>query len=168
MKTSSLNSINRTNRQHHIAKVKSNSLGFTLLELMVTVGIVGILAAVALPSYTNYLLESRRTEATGALLDCAARLERHYTTERTYIGNNICPVMSAASNAFYRIMIRPGQTTATTFSIQAVPPANTNVNFNNSQRRDTQCRLFRLNHLGVQQAFSTVPRTNTTAECWKK
>jgi len=60
--------------------------GFTLIELMVTVAIVGILASVAYPSYLNSVTKSRRADAKAALLGFAQAMERHYTTEGTYAG----------------------------------------------------------------------------------
>ena len=60
--------------------------GFTLIELMVTVGIVGILSAVAFPSYTQYMVRSKVTEATGGLAEARLKMEQWYQDNRTYGG----------------------------------------------------------------------------------
>ena len=58
--------------------------GFTLMELMIVVVIIGILAAFAYPSYTQYMARAKRTEAKSALMQIAAMQERHYLTFNTY------------------------------------------------------------------------------------
>ena len=58
--------------------------GFTLLELMITVVIVGIIASFALPSYSQYVLRSRRVEARQALQDIAQRIDQNYRITRNY------------------------------------------------------------------------------------
>lgn len=60
------------------------SEGFTLIELVITMVIAAILAAIAIPSYSAYLQRSRRTEARTALLDMAALEERFFSTNNTY------------------------------------------------------------------------------------
>ncbi|MGO1503151.1 MAG: type IV pilin protein [Marinobacter sp.] len=62
------------------------SNGFTLIELMIVVAIIGIIAAIAYPSYTQYVERARRSDAQGALMGLAAAMERHRTTNGSYMG----------------------------------------------------------------------------------
>ena len=60
------------------------SRGFTLIELMIAVAVIGILAGVALPSYREQVASARRADAKAALLELAQRMERVYTEQGTY------------------------------------------------------------------------------------
>lgn len=60
--------------------------GFTLIEMMITVAIVAILAAVALPNYRDYVIRGRLVDATNALSGTRARMEQFYQDNRTYVG----------------------------------------------------------------------------------
>lgn len=60
--------------------------GFTLIELLITVAVIAILAAVALPSYTGYITRSKITEATSNLLAMRTKLEQYYLDNRSYVG----------------------------------------------------------------------------------
>jgi len=65
--------------------------GFTLIELMVTVAVIAILAAIAFPSYQDSLRKSRRTDGKNALTQAVANMERYYTENNTYLGAAMCP-----------------------------------------------------------------------------
>ena len=58
--------------------------GFTLIELMITVAIVAILAAIAVPNYTDYITRSKFTEAHGMLADLRVKMEQYYQDNRRY------------------------------------------------------------------------------------
>lgn len=64
--------------------MNNSNKGFTLIELMITVAIIGILASIALPSYRQYVVESRRSEGISMLLQVMQQQERYYTEELSY------------------------------------------------------------------------------------
>jgi len=65
--------------------------GFTLIEIMVVVAILGILSAIAMPSYTSYVMRARLVEAHSALASAQPRLESHWANEHTYEGFSAVP-----------------------------------------------------------------------------
>jgi len=62
--------------------------GFTLIELMIAVVVIGILAAIAVPNYQEYMTRSKRTEGMALLQEMAARQERFYAQNNNYVTNN--------------------------------------------------------------------------------
>jgi type IV pilus assembly protein PilE len=91
----------------------SRARGFTLIEVMIVVAIVGILAAVALPLYNDYVRRARIVDATSALADARTRMERHYLDNRTYVGG--CKDWSTKS---FKIGC-DGAASATAYSLKA-------------------------------------------------
>lgn len=104
-------------------------LGFTLIELMITVAIVAILAAVAYPQYTQYLLKQRRASAQSFMLDIANREQQYLLDARDYaVGTNALATLNLTVplevSPFYTIAV--ANTTAPpppNFTITATPIA---------------------------------------------
>lgn len=69
-----------------------NAAGFTLIEIMIVVAIIGILAAIAVPQYRNYVLRANIQEATGGLSDIRTRMEQNYNDSRSYAIAGACAV----------------------------------------------------------------------------
>lgn len=101
--------------------------GFTLIELMIVVAIVAILLAIALPSYQNQVIKSRRTDAQRELVSWAQALERHYTANAQYGDCSDGKPSGKPSNNYYTISIAAAATdcTDTTFTLSAVPIGGT-------------------------------------------
>lgn len=68
-----------------------SSQGFTLIELMIVVGIVAIIAAVGVPAYTNQINKAYRADAQSALMQLASAMERFRTVNNTYCNGGVCP-----------------------------------------------------------------------------
>ena len=67
-----------------VTKSMKNNKGFTLIEVMIVVAIIGIIAAIGYPSYTKYLHKAGRAEGSALLLEVMEKQEQHYRRERTY------------------------------------------------------------------------------------
>lgn len=96
--------------------MKSSS-GFTLIEVMVTVAIVSILAAVAAPVYTDYVTRGRIPEATKELGARRVQAEQFFQDNRTYVGANPACVSDSTGRSFN---FSCSAQTATAYTIQAV------------------------------------------------
>ncbi|NQY87314.1 MAG: type IV pilin protein [Colwellia sp.] len=126
--------------------------GFSLIELLITVAIIGILAGVAYPSYTDYVIRSNRTEAQRELMRFANLQEQVFVDTRSYaadmkgLGKSSVKIYTASKN--YRIMVSAQSTTR--FTLKAVAK--------NNQVNDTGCTNLKINELGVK----------TPTACWEK
>jgi type IV pilus assembly protein PilE len=68
------------------AFMKARARGFTLIEMMITVAIIGILASIAYPAYQDYVRRAARADAKAVLMETAQFMERHFTTNNAYTG----------------------------------------------------------------------------------
>ncbi|HEV6966611.1 type IV pilin protein [Roseateles sp.] len=98
--------------------------GFTLIEVMITVAIIAILAAVAVPQYTSYVTRSRLADASTGLATMRAQMERYYQDNRTYAdsGTFVSPCNNATTSArtFGSFLIGCSKATDKEFVLEAV------------------------------------------------
>jgi type IV pilus assembly protein PilE len=98
--------------------------GFTLIEIMVTVAIVAILAAIALPNYRDYITRGKIVEATAGLADARVKMEQYFQDNRAYPGGCvIAPAAPGAANvqlqSLQHFALTCGNLTATTYTVTA-------------------------------------------------
>jgi type IV pilus assembly protein PilE len=138
--------------------------GFTLIELMVVVGIVAILVSIALPSYQDSVRKGRRGQAKSDLVELAQRAERYRTVNNTYAGfwatttteDGRSPRVGATPA--YLISRDGGADTATdTFTLSAVPQGG--------QAADALCGTLSVNQAGAKRASGDTSTTNQN-RCW--
>jgi type IV pilus assembly protein PilE len=99
--------------------------GFTLIEAMIAVAIIAILAAVALPSYRDYVLRGQLADASNGLATMRAQMERYFQDNRTYASTGTfttpCATTDTAPRTFNNFLVSCASTpTATAFTLQAV------------------------------------------------
>lgn len=109
-----------------IAQIRQpREAGFTLIEVMITVAIIGILAAIAVPSYTAYTTRSKLTEATNNLSDMRIKMEQSYQDNRVYGATTVCgPAMPAAADTKYFAITCTTATPWNTFKLTATSRAS--------------------------------------------
>jgi type IV pilus assembly protein PilE len=106
-------------------KFGSVQKGFTLVELMITVVVIGILASIALPNYTDYVRRGKAAEATSTLADLRVRMEQYFQDNRTYLDVSVAilaPCSPAAGTTKYFTYSCTTQT-QNTYTISAAPAA---------------------------------------------
>jgi type IV pilus assembly protein PilE len=140
--------------------------GFTLVELMVTVGIIALLAAIAYPSYTSFVRRSNRTDATRVAMANAQALQRCYSQNFSYSNSATTPCSIVAGtttspSGYYSIVIAipAAGVPAPSYSIIATPLAG------HPQTADIQCAQFSLLSTGLQTATNS-GGTDTSQICW--
>jgi len=116
--------------------------GFTLIELMIVIVIVGVLASIALPSYQDSVRKARRSDAQAALLEYANYMERYYTENVTYTGAS-----TTISSQYYTIA---PDTSGATYTLQATPIG--------AQANDS-CGTLSLTNIGGKSATGS-------GNCW--
>ena len=137
--------------------MKSRMSGFTLIELLIVMVIASILMMVAVPSYQQAIIKSRRADARIALNDVAQRLERCYTQFGAYDSAD-CGIADgdevASKEGFYLVTVTVEEVDdLMTYSLSAEPQG--------AQADDTDCGDLGVNAVGVRSASG-----DNTAHCW--
>jgi type IV pilus assembly protein PilE len=132
--------------------------GFTLIELMVTVAIVAILAAIAYPSYLNHVVRANRSAAQGYMLELSNLEQRYLLDARTYLAAADNSALATANwpvpttvQANYAMKVELTSTTPPGFKITATPTGN-------QFARDTTCGVMTITEAGT--------KTPTGSACW--
>src|SRR5690606_9141043 len=132
------------------ATTRSNANGFSLLELMIAVTILGIVTAAAVATYGNSMIKTRRGTAQACLMEAAQFMERNYTLNMTYDVD--FPELACAGelDGFYEFDFI-GVPDGTTYVVAATPEGD--------QANDTRCGTLSLDQAGAKNA-------NNIDACW--
>ncbi len=160
----------------HRAIQRTNCSGYTLIEMLVVVAIIGILSAIAIPAYQANVVNATRSVAIAGLMDLANRQEQFFLNNKTYtasmvnlgypaglvfdlagdsaaaLNNNQTLVASTSTDRVYVIKI--DSAAASAFSVSAVPQL--------AQANDTECAILSLNNLSAK----TESGTGMPVDCW--
>lgn len=126
--------------------IKSNK-GFSLMELMIVVGIICILAAVGYPTYTNSVIRGNRSEGM-AMLNNAVAAQEKFSSQNTRYATTLAELRLPANsiNNLYQLAVVPNVNVAQ-FSFTATPIGK--------QLGDTECAVLGIDHLGVRSVTGT-------------
>jgi len=134
------------------------TVGFTLIELMIVVAIIGILAALAVPAYGDYVRRSKITEAISGLSDIRVKMEQYYQDNRGYTGactgtTLVTPALVIAPNSNFNFTCNPDPD-ATTYTAIATGK-NTMAGF-----------IYTINQANTKTSTITGPWTASSTQCW--
>ncbi len=141
--------------------------GFTLIELMIVIAVIGVLSAVAYPAYQAHVLRTHRAVAAACLQELALQMERRYTLTMVYNQPAALPAATCTHAAAGRYQfvfgVAPGAAagaqvgpTAASYQLHAIPQG--------AQANDSDCGALGLDHQGVRTHAGTAADVKS---CWR-
>ncbi len=134
--------------------------GFTLIEVLIVVAIIGILSAFAIPAYTDYVRRAKITDATSALSTMRVKFEQYFQDNRGYTGS-----CTAATTPATSIAHRPADTQNFTFACNPAPDATTYTLIATGIGTMTGFS-YSINQAGTRQTGGTGSWNQTSSSCW--
>jgi type IV pilus assembly protein PilE len=135
--------------------------GFTLIELMIVVAVVAILARIAYPSYADYLVRGKLSEAMAQLSAMRIKLEQHFQDNRTYVGacdvNSAAPLPSSVDAKYFNYACTLN---ATSFTVTATGKQAQGLS------DGTNSFIYTIDQSGNRVTTSTKWGTCTNTPCW--
>lgn len=135
----------------------TRSRGFTLIEVMITVAIIAILAAIALPSYSDYIRRSRVTEAVSTLSGMRVKMEQYFQDNRTYVGACVAGTVApppTSDNFNYTCVPTAG------------PPSGYTITANGKVGSIVEGFQYSLDDTNARSSVMTAPSTWVGNSCW--
>lgn len=132
--------------------------GFTLIEVLIAVAIISIIAAIAVPSYTGFMIDTRRTDAIGFLSEVAGEQQRYFTENNQYaatmkeLGYGDAATFNTPEGHYVVSVSNPGSTAR--FVLTATPVTG------GKQAGDAECLAFTISDTGARQS------TGSDTDCW--
>jgi type IV pilus assembly protein PilE len=154
-----------------IEAMKNMHAGFTLVEVMITAVIIAILASIAFPAYTDYVIRGKLVEATSGLADFRTRLEQYYQDNRNYgaAGASTCGTDGDATFEAGEVAVP----TSRYFTFTCTVPAGSNQQYTATASNSANQGLggagsyaFTVNHNNVRQTTAFPGATGLAKNCW--
>jgi type IV pilus assembly protein PilE len=156
----------------HLPLRSTRPRGFTLIELLVVVSIVGVLAAVAMPSYTSYMARGKRADARTQLLQAAQFMQRFYAANDRYDQDRVSPTPNPVANQMPASLKKSPADGTTVYELEILTPTPTayelRMNPTGAMASD-KCGSFTLTSTGVRgvRVGGVAGSTTLRDSCWK-